>query len=330
MSHANLSIFIPHVGCPCHCSFCDQNTISGVKKAPTVEEVAALLEEALPKLKDPGQTEIAYFGGSFTAVERGYMVALLRLAARAVQRFELAGIRLSTRPDALGEEVIARLKEYGVTAVELGVQSMDNEVLLKNRRGHDRREVQEAAARLHAAGIQLGVQMMPGLPGDSEESTLQTAQELIALRPETVRIYPALVLEHTLLARWYREGSYQPLSLEQAVETCCKLIPLFEEAGVKIIKLGLHASEMVEGSLVAGPYHPAFRQLCQSRLLREQVLRGLRALGSEKATIWVSPRMVSDLVGQKKSNLPHFQKAGFHVTIKVSSKISGYEVRPEG
>ena len=202
MCHANTAIFVPHNGCPHRCSFCNQNAITGQAKQPPpadVEQAAKRAAETLPK----GVTaELAFFGGSFTAIERNYMVSLLKAAQPFLQAGVFSGIRCSTRPDCIDADILSLLKDYGVKAVELGAQSMNDDVLRRNRRGHTAADVERAAGLIRAAGLSLGLQMMVGLPGDTPNGAWETARCLAALGPETMRIYPTIILSGSLLASW--------------------------------------------------------------------------------------------------------------------------------
>lgn len=260
MRKGNISIFVPHIGCPCRCTFCDQRTISGQTAPPTPADVRAACEKAFEK--DGFSYEIAFFGGSFTAIDPAYMQSLLAAAAPYVQAGKATGIRVSTRPDCVDDAVLALLKSYGVTAVELGCQSMDDRVLTRCRRGHTAADSIAAAQCVHRAGLELGVQMMTGLPGDTDDTALETAGQLIALRPATVRIYPTVVLAGTELERQYRSGDYVPQTVEQAVDLCSRLVPLFTAAGVRIIRLGLHSSPEVKEKWWPVPFMTALASWC--------------------------------------------------------------------
>lgn len=270
--------------------------------------------------------EIAFFGGSFTAIDRCYMTDLLRVAHDACERYGFAGIRCSTRPDAIDRERLTLLKAYGVTAIELGAQSMDDGVLSMNRRGHTAQDVCRASALIHAYSFELGLQMMTGLPGDSDEKAVATAKALLALMPDTMRIYPTIVLENTQLCDWYRAGRYVSQTLEDAVSLCAKLIPMIEKQGVRLIRVGLHASEELENR-VAGPYHPAFMELCRSRIFLTQLMAALRERGVRKAVVEVNPRMLSTAIGQKRQNLVALLAAGFSVQIRPAADVPGRTFR---
>ena len=319
MKHANLSFFIPHVGCPHRCSFCDQVNITGQQTAPTPADVDAAIKEAAGYLSEDRRkhTEIAFFGGSFTAIPREMMVSLLEPAAEGLRRDHFAGIRLSTRPDAIDDEVLTVLKQYGVTAIELGAQSMDDRVLSANRRGHTAADVERAAHLIKQYGFSLGLQMMTGLFKDTDAGAVHTAEEFIRLGADTVRIYPAITLPGTLLAHWYAQGTYQPQSLEEAVSLCARLLDLFDEAGVNVIRVGLHDSPELAQCHLAGPCHPAFRELCESRRFFNRLLPVLQeAAPSSPVIVRVHPRFHSVAAGQRKANLTAFLQAGYSVIFK--------------
>lgn len=266
--------------------------------------------------------EVAFFGGSFTAIAPDYRLALLKMAHEACEKYGFAGIRCSTRPDAVDDERLTVLKQYGVTAIELGAQSMNDEVLKFNRRGHTAKDVENAAHLVQKYGFELGLQMMTGLPGDSDEKAVETAEKLLALKPDTMRIYPTIVLENTPLCDLYRAGKYTPQTVSEAVLLCAKLIPMIEQTGVRIIRVGLHASEELENR-VAGPFHPAFMELCRSAIFRENVYKELSNTDKTEVTIDVDPRILSVALGQKKENLQHFAAHGCTVHIRPDSSLSG-------
>lgn len=319
MKQTNLSIFIPHIGCPHRCSFCDQKSISGEAKAPRGEEVEALLNEQAESLSARGmKAEIAFFGGSFTAVPREYMLELLEAAKSAMARFPEAycGVRCSTRPDCISEEILGVLKSYGVTAIELGAQSMSDEVLSANDRGHTAEDVRKASRLIKQSGISLGLQMMTGLYLDSEEAVIRTAREFIALNPDTVRIYPTVILKGTRLGELFDSGEYRSFGFEQTVDLCAKLHRMFTESGVKIIRMGLHASQDVEREMLGGVYHPAFRELVESRLFLEDMTELLSRREKGAYTLYTDPRNISRAVGHKRRNIEQLARQGYIVTVK--------------
>ena len=315
MGHANISIFVPHLGCPRQCSFCEQNTITGRRQAPPPgqADVLAAAELAARSLDDAdrAQAEIAFFGGSFTAIDRAYMLNLLAAAREAVERYGFRGIRCSTRPDAVDGEVLDILLAHRVTAVELGAQSMDDGVLLANRRGHTAGDTRRAAGLIQSAGLELGLQMMTGLYQSTPEKDLATARAFVELHPATARIYPTIVLPGTELAELWRAGAYQPQTLEEAIPLCARLLDILEGAGIRIIRVGLHASQEVEEKRLAGPYHPAFRQLAESERILQRLQGELNGPGAYRVEI--HPKDISTALGQGRRNLARLEELGFRV-----------------
>lgn len=329
MSHANIAVFVPHNGCPHTCAFCNQRIISGEQKQPTAADVAAAARRALETMSDSSDSELAFFGGSFTAIERGYMISLLEAAAPYVRSGAIGGIRCSTRPDCIDEEVLDVLCSYGVTAIELGAQSMDDRVLSLNERGHTSEDVRRASRMIKARGISLGLQMMTGLYGDSDEGAMYTARELAALEPDTVRIYPTVVLEGTALASLVRQGVYQPQDTEGAVELCSRLIPFFEERKIAVIRVGLHASEDVERDYVAGAYHPAMRELCEGRIFLRRAIALMENCPSagRQMILEVNPSDVSKMCGQRRCNIAALEKMGYVVRVRGCAEVEKGTVR---
>ncbi|MBC8569257.1 elongator complex protein 3 [Zongyangia hominis] len=332
MRHANVSIFVPHAGCPHRCSFCDQRAISGEEHAPTPQEVRRICQGALSDLGENAKTsEIAFFGGSFTAIERDYMVSLLEAAQPFVGKGGFGGIRISTRPDAVGEEMLSLLSSYGVTAIELGAQSMEDRVLLLNERGHTAADVADASRRIKARGFSLGLQMMVGLYGDTPQGAFETAKKLAALSPDAVRIYPVVVLEGTKLGELYARGIYRLPGFERVVEYCAQMLLLFEGRGIPVIRLGLHASPELEEKILAGFYHPAFRELCEGRIYYNNAAE---ALGRQKifggdVVFYVSPGSASKMAGQKRENLRKLEEQGYRVKICERAGLPLYGVEVE-
>lgn len=299
------------------CSFCDQRSISGEKSAPSAEQVRAVVEEQAAHLAETGTTaEIAFFGGSFTAIPRGYMLELLDTARAAVKRFPCyTGIRCSTRPDCVDGEIVDILKSYGVTAVELGAQSMNDEVLLANDRGHTAEDVRKAAALIKQSGIELGLQMMTGLYKDTPERCLETADEFIKLSPETVRIYPTVILKNTRLGELFLRGEYRSFSFDETVELCAGLLRKFTENDIRVIRLGLHASPDVERDMLGGVYHPAFREIVESRIFLNDMKSRLAELEKGRYLIYTDPKNISKAKGQKKRNIKVLAELGYEIDI---------------
>ncbi len=329
MSHANIAVFVPHMGCPQQCSFCNQRVISGAAAQPTAADVDAACERA-KKGVSPGDTvQLAFFGGSFTAIERAKMLELLTAAKRHVDSgFLNGGVRISTRPDAIDDEILSLLRANGVRAVELGAQSMDDRVLRLNQRGHTAQDVVGASKLISAYGFELGLQMMTGLYGSTDEDCLETARRLIGLHPAAARIYPTVVLRGTRLAELYEKGEYEPPTLDEAVPLCSELLRLFEENGVRVIRLGLHAQEDVERQMVAGAYHPALRELCQGEIYYRKAVELLKQKPAGAYRLVVSPTAVSQAVGQKKKNLLRLAQQGYRCRVQGDESLhTPYELR---
>lgn len=327
IKHGNISVFVPHIGCPHRCSFCDQNAITGSVAVPTAEDVKSAVYEALGKeCYNPKVTELAFFGGSFTAIKNEYMLELLGAGYEFVKNGDISGIRVSTRPDAITEEILNTLKEYGVTAIELGCQSLDDNVLRLNHRGHTAKDVEIASKLIKEKGFSLGLQMMTGLYGDTDETALATAKKIISYKADTVRIYPTIVLSGTYLHRLVNEGEYFPQSVEQAVELVAKLLEVFENSKTKVIRVGLHSVET--DRFVAGPWHSAFGELCKSKVLLNKVLKMLKDQSVKKGdlVIEVPKHMVSIMIGQKKANIEFLEKLGYNCKI-VQSDINDVRLK---
>lgn len=331
MKHANISLFVPHMGCPHQCSFCNQKTISGSVKELTPEDVTETLNSALKDGNDPPNTEIAFFGGSFTAIPRDYMLSLLEASKPFIEKGHFCGIRVSTRPDAIDDEILDILKEYYVKSIELGAQSTDEEVLLLNRRGHTREDIIKASHLIKERGFSLGLQMMTGLLGDTDEKSLKTCDDIIALKPDTVRIYPTITLEGTRLGELFKGGQYKPQSLENAVDLCGELLKKFYDNNITVIRLGLHSGGNVEEGYLAGPYHPAFGELCQSAIYLDCAKETLakRGITGGDVTLYVRPSELSKMTGQKGINKEKLKALGYNVTVKGRDDLEKYEIKVE-
>ena len=341
MKHANISLFVPHMGCPHQCSFCNQKTISGSVKELTPKEVKETLQKAVGDGVDPKNTEIAFFGGSFTAIRRDYMISLLEEAKPFIENENFCGIRISTRPDAIDDEILSILKEYKVTSIELGAQSTDPQVLLLNHRGHTRDDIIKASKIIKENGFSLGLQMMTGLLGDTPEKSLKTAEDIISLKPETVRIYPTIVLEGTYLGEIHKRGEYAPQTVEEAVELCAVLLKRFYEENITVIRLGLHSGGNVEEGFISGPYHPAFGELCESKIYLEKAKeilsvkypvenKNICSLSQKKIiTLYVNDREISKMTGQKSINKIALKRAGWEVSVKGMKTLDKYELLVE-
>ncbi|MEE1186157.1 MAG: radical SAM protein [Acutalibacteraceae bacterium] len=320
---ANISIFVPHLGCKNLCSFCNQFHITSQQKAPTKEDVKNAIETGINSLKDKScESEVAFFGGSFTAIDSDYMQDLLKTAFSYVERGLLKGIRISTRPDEIDESRLNILKKYGVTSIELGAQSMCDDVLQSNNRGHSSTDVFKASDLIKGYNFELGLQMMTGLYKSDDDKDIFTANEFVKIKPDTVRIYPTIILKNTYLQVLYNQNKYKPQSLDDAVNLCVKLIDIFNKNDIKIIRTGLHTIDI--NQYVAGPWHPAFGELCISRIYRNKIENKLTA----DSIIRCNKSDVSKIIGQKKENILYFNKLGFNVKIieDVNVKKGQFEI----
>lgn len=326
-----MALFVPDEGCPHRCSFCNQKTISGKVTPLKISEIDEACNIALDNI-GCNEGEIAFFGGSFTAIDKEYMISLLERAYSYIEKGLFKGIRISTRPDCIDSEILTILKKYGVTAIELGCQSLDDEVLILNTRGHTQQDVVNASNLIKDMGFELGLQMMTGLYGDDDNKALKTAEKIVSLKPSTVRIYPTIVLEGTRLCELYNEGTYKPQTVEEAAELCKKLIVMFEKADIKIIRVGLHSGGNVQEGFVAGPYHPAFKEICESKIYLENVISQLKSKSIPEGMIeiTVGKSYVSMLTGQKKANIHTLSTMGYKVKIIQNEEFEKYKVDVRG
>lgn len=325
MPHSNISVFVPNIGCPNMCSFCNQHIISGSEAAPTPSDVRRICTQALDEVSDRSNCEIAFFGGSFTAIPRDYMVSLLDAANEFIGEGMFGGIRISTRPDCIDNEILTLLGHYRVTVIELGAQSMSDEVLAANDRGHSSADTIRSSELIKRRGFSLGLQMMVGLYKATPESDTETAKQIAAIKPDFVRIYPTVVLSGTKLDRLMRSGDYLPMTLDVGIALCADLLLLFEAAEIPVIRLGLHASDDVEGNMTGGLYHPAFRELCENRIFLDIFTKAVRDIPPCEMTIHCAPSAVSKAAGQKRSNLLQLGRMGYRVKIIPDSRLSGRE-----
>ena len=324
--HYIIPIFVSHRGCPHDCVFCNQKKITGQAGDVAPNDMVEKIEEYLKTIPQENSfVELAFYGGSFTAIPIYQQQGLLEAVQPYIAKGVISNIRISTRPDCIDLTVIELLKAYNVRIVELGVQSMDEEVLRLSNRGHSSQDVVDSVALLKKHGFVVGVQVMVGLPGDTMEISIQTVERLIELKPDIARIYPALVITNTYMEQMYYEGTYRPLTLEEAVERCKWLLILFERNNIEVIRIGLQPTEnILEGKeVVAGPFHPSMRQLVVSAIYRDMMLYMLKNAGSiEVLEIYVNPRDISDLLGQKRCNIEFLKAALKTDKITVIQDIS--------
>lgn len=328
MKYYNIPIFVPHYGCPFDCVFCNQKHITGEKDIPCAERTKQIINEHLATLpKTDRQIEAAFFGGSFTAVDTELQEELLKAAYEYVKSGKIDGIRLSTRPDFIDDTVMKRLIGYGVTAVELGVQSMDDSVLLASGRGHSAKDVENAVEVIKKYPVKLGLQMMTGLPNDTDERSIRTAERIIALKPDFVRIYPTLVIKDTRLCDMYQSGEYEPQSLDTAVSLAATLMEMFKKSDITVIRVGLAATEEISpgGALVAGPYHSAFGELAEGEILYNKIKAVLS--DGKTAEIAVNPKDISKAVGNKQRNMRRFSEDGREVRFVQDETVPKGEIK---
>jgi histone acetyltransferase (RNA polymerase elongator complex component) len=306
MKRVIVPFFIAHQGCPFQCVFCDQVKITGVAAAlPTAAEIESRVADWLAS-SGVNKVEVAFYGGTFTALPQTAQQALLEPLQPLLASGAVTGIRVSTRPDCITSDSVTFLRQHGVDLVELGVQSMDDGVLAASGRGHDAAATVNAFAILKSGGLKVGAQLLPGLPGANRGEAVATFRRVIALKPDILRIYPAVILKATGLAKKYQQGSYLPLSLDEAVQICKLLLHEAAQAGVPVIRVGLQPTEdIAEGAeLLAGPFHPAFRQLVESERWFDLLQRLLKGFDETAAlNIRVAAARVADVTGQKRSNI---------------------------
>lgn len=299
-----IPVFVPHLGCPNDCVFCNQRRISGHTEPATAQTVKTAIENAAALFPRGTKRQLAFYGGSFTAIPTVEQVALFEAAKPYLDDGTISSIRLSTRPDAIDAETLARLKKYSVQTVELGAQSLCDNVLWLSNRGHTAKEVEEAARMVKQAGFELILQMMTGLPGDTDESCVETAKKIIALHPDGVRIYPTVIVRDTELYDMWKAGTYKEHTVSDAVRVCAKITKLFDEAGIPIIRMGLNPTEDLSGGdAVGGAYHPALGELVRSRMMLDKAVELLDGIEPDKRVILgVNKSDVSKMIGQHRCN----------------------------
>ena len=319
-----IPIFVPHEGCPNDCAFCNQRTISGKSSAPDMADAQKIIEEHL--LSGGGYAEqIAFFGGSFTGIDTEKQNKYLSLAQRYIISGSVKSIRLSTRPDYIDKDTVERLISYGVKNIELGAQSMDEEVLSLARRGHSSYDVQKASEIINMSEAILGLQMMTGLPGDTPEKCMCTAKRFKELGAKETRIYPTVVLRGTHLEKMLLDGSYTPQTIEAAVDVSARLYRYFKDSGIEILRIGLPDGDDLRQNYLAGAYHPSLGELVISRDIRNRIEEALK--GEYRADILVNPRFLSKVNGNKKCNIEYFKEKGITLNIILDESVSEYKIR---
>ena len=318
MKHYNIPIFISHFGCPNSCVFCNQKKINGRETDVTMEDLRNTIEMYLETLPKNSKKEVAFFGGTFTGISMGLQKEYLETAYEYIKKGEIDGIRLSTRPDCINYEIVKQLKKYGVTTVELGVQSLDEEVLIATERYYPVRVVEEACKILKEYGIKLGIQLMVGLPKSTFDSDYETAKKVLEMKPDMVRIYPTLVIKNTKMEQMFYQKEYIPLSLEEAIERTKKIMALLESNGINIIRVGLQPSEDLreDGVVLGGPFHPAFRELVETEIYHNFFKKIIEK--EKELNIIANEKSISKLVGIKKANKLRLKE---YFNIKIDNSI---------
>lgn len=328
-----IPIFVPHLGCPNSCTFCNQKTISGQAKQVTAKEVKETIEYYLSNFKDDNKyVEVAFFGGSFTGIEEEVQEELLQAAFEFIKQKKVNSIRISTRPDYIDKKILKRLKKYKVKTIELGVQSTNDYILARCQRGHTFEDVKKASKLIRRKHFILVHQMMVGLPESTKLDEINTTKSLIKLKPKIVRIYPVLVIKGTKLEEEYRNNEYIPLTVNQAVERCKEIVTLFNKKNIRVIRIGLQNTNTIdepghnESEVVAGPYHPAFRQLVESSMWYDSVVEEIKQFNTKVKLVQVraNPVNINNIIGHKKENIEKLNQI-YDVEVKV---VADEKIKP--
>lgn len=300
MKHYNIPVFIPELACPNRCIYCNQRHISGQLQVVKPAEIEQIIEQHLSTFIHPSFVELAFFGGSFTGIDEKDMIKYLKIVQPYIEKGEIKSIRISTRPDYINEKILDILKQYNVRDIELGAQSLNEEVLAFAKRGHTVKDVENASRLIKDYGFSLGLQMMIGLPLDSVERSKETAKKILELGAKSTRIYPTLVINNTDLADLYRAGQYKALSLEEAIEWTAEIYKIFSQTDITILRVGLHPSEsLIKGEqLLAGPFHVSFKELVLTKLWQEK----LEKIPDNTKIISVNPREINYAIGYNGVN----------------------------
>ena len=328
LRYSNIPIFIPELACPHQCVFCDQEKIIGLNLIPKPNEIPKIVETNLATLDNNRIIDIAFFGGSFTGIPFELQEEYLKEAYTFIKTNRISGIRLSTRPDYIDVKRLELLKKYGVTTIELGAQSTNDSVLIKSGRGHSFKDIQNASKLILDYGFKLGLQMMIGLPEDTFETAMQTANDIIELGANSTRIYPTLVIKGTALEKLYKNGIYQPLSLENAVSWSKEILRTFEKNNITILRVGLHPSEeLVDGkSLIAGPFHPSFKEMVMTEIWNEIIFENLNGAKSKNLIIKVNNKQLNYAVGYKGRNKNQLLAKGIKVKFVGDPSFGKYQI----
>ena len=324
--HYIIPIFVPHYGCPHDCVFCNQKKITGLSTDVKPSEVEEIIKDHLGTFKEGARVEVAFYGGSFTAIDMEVQAKLLEIPHKYKEEGLIHGIRLSTRPDCIDEDILKHLKRYSVDTIELGIQSLDKDVLEDSGRGHTSEDMYRSSALIKEYAFNLGLQMMVGLPSDTLEKDIYTCKEFIKLDPYCVRIYPTLIIKDTYLEKQFIKGEYLPIPLDEAVDRSSILLMIFQINDINVIRIGLQPTENIQlgKDVVAGPFHPAFRQLVETniyKLLLDYYFKGHNIkTRDEVLTIEASSKNISSIAGQKSSNKKYLGEKYKFKNIKIYTK----------
>ncbi len=328
VKHNNIPIFIPELACPHQCVFCNQEKISGAESVPQPNEVRGIVESYLETIPENRTVDIAFFGGSFTGIPVELQKAYLDEASYFLKQGRITGVRMSTRPDYIDEEILEMLKSYGVSTIELGAQSTDDFVLKKSGRGHTFADLERASKLIKESGIELGLQMMIGLPHDTFEKTIQTANDIVRLGATNTRIYPCIVVKGTALERQFLRGRYEPLSLKEAIERAVELYKIFDAAGVNILRMGLHPSEeLVEGkSLVAGPMHQSFKEMVLSKMWSQIIDQEIDKETPKEQVLRVHSSQINYAIGYRSQNRLRLENEGLVIKFLADNELDKFQL----
>ncbi len=325
--HYNIPVFIPHLGCPFQCIFCDQNKIASNRGIPTRADLLTTINEYLDTIRTSGENiELAFFGGSFTAIDRKLQEEYLSIVQPYLKSGQVSSIRISTRPDYIDGDILQFLLSYGVKTIELGVQSFSDEVLKASGRGYSCGDVFKASHFIKSSGFKLGIQLMVGLPGDTYARDMESTRQAITLAPDMVRIYPTLVIAETPLHRLFKEQKYRPLELSEVVTTCKEMFLQFQQYHIPVIRMGLHPGEelLSPGTIVAGPFHPAFGEKVEQEVFKEQACMAIQRYKvktelDSNLIILVHKKDISKMIGHQKNNLLYLKSRFQLRSIKVKT-----------
>jgi len=328
--HYNIPVFITHSGCKNDCVFCNQKIITGHSESSGEKETRDTIEKFIDIIfnrididnNNYVGTEIAFFGGSFTGLEKSQMIRFLEIANEYIDKYKIInGVRLSTRPDYISPEIIDILLKYRVKSIELGIQSMFDDVLTACKRGCTVKDTEKACALIKSAGINLTGQMMLGLPESNREKDIETARRLIELKIDSARIYPTVVLHDTQLYDMYKRGKYEPINLDEAVFRCKEIKKIFDKNKIEILRMGLCSSDDFNNGSdninIIGAYHPAFGELVEGEIIYGKLVEDIKIINSEKIIIYADKKSMSKIIGHKRKNIDRLRQRFFDKDIKI-------------